>query len=126
MEQGYQELCKTQPTILVEDFEPMKPLEEEELMEASLTTDRKQVIVGICAMKKKSFSKPMKEILNRLAEFEYLKMIVFEEELLLKLLETRQSFLVRVKIGSADSIVCRIPQNELITVDLDVSLFNGG
>ena len=33
---------------------------------------------------------------------------------------------VRVKIGSADSIVCRIPQNELITVDLDVSLFNGG
>lgn len=86
-EQGYQELCKTQPTILVEDFEPMKPLEEEELMEASLTTDRKQVIVGICAMKKKSFSKPMKEILNRLAEFEYLKMIVFEEELLLKTIE---------------------------------------
>jgi len=55
MEQGYQELCKTQPTILVEDFETMKPLEEEELMEASLTTDRKQVIVGICAMKKKKF-----------------------------------------------------------------------
>nr|CAD7256131.1 unnamed protein product [Timema shepardi] len=40
----------------------------------------KQVVVGVCAMAKKSQSKPMKEILTRLEEFEYLKMVVFPEE----------------------------------------------
>ncbi|KAL0268246.1 UNVERIFIED_CONTAM: hypothetical protein PYX00_010269 [Menopon gallinae] len=44
----------------------------------------KQVVVGICAMGKKSQSKPMKEILTRLEEFEYLKMLVFQEETILK------------------------------------------
>jgi inositol-hexakisphosphate/diphosphoinositol-pentakisphosphate 1-kinase len=46
----------------------------------------KQVTVGICAMAKKSGSKPMKEILMRLQEFEYLKMIVFQEEVILKVI----------------------------------------
>ncbi|XP_071053987.1 inositol hexakisphosphate and diphosphoinositol-pentakisphosphate kinase isoform X4 [Onthophagus taurus] len=40
----------------------------------------KQVLVGVCAMAKKSQSKPMKEILTRLQEFEYIKVIVFPEE----------------------------------------------
>ncbi|XP_023718435.1 inositol hexakisphosphate and diphosphoinositol-pentakisphosphate kinase 2 isoform X5 [Cryptotermes secundus] len=40
----------------------------------------KQVVVGVCAMAKKSQSKPMREILMRLEEFEYLKMVVFPEE----------------------------------------------
>ncbi|XP_023315785.1 inositol hexakisphosphate and diphosphoinositol-pentakisphosphate kinase 2 isoform X17 [Trichogramma pretiosum] len=44
----------------------------------------KQVLVGICAMAKKSQSKPMKEILTRLEEFEYIKIIVFAEEVILK------------------------------------------
>ncbi|XP_077268976.1 inositol hexakisphosphate and diphosphoinositol-pentakisphosphate kinase isoform X5 [Temnothorax americanus] len=44
----------------------------------------KQVLVGICAMAKKSQSKPMKEILTRLEEFEYIKIIVFPEEVILK------------------------------------------
>ncbi|XP_011301695.1 inositol hexakisphosphate and diphosphoinositol-pentakisphosphate kinase isoform X4 [Fopius arisanus] len=44
----------------------------------------KQVLVGICAMAKKSQSKPMKEILTRLEEFEYIKIIVFGEEVILK------------------------------------------
>lgn len=35
-------------------------------------------------MGKKSQSKPMKEILTRLEEFEYLKMLVFPEETILK------------------------------------------
>ncbi|CAG7832693.1 unnamed protein product [Allacma fusca] len=47
--------------------------------------DDKQVLVGICAMAKKSESKPMKEILNRLDEFEYIKTAVFREESVLKL-----------------------------------------
>ena len=46
--------------------------------------DDKQVVVGICAMAKKSESKPMREILNRLDEFEYIKTIVFAEETVLK------------------------------------------
>ncbi|XP_044737753.1 inositol hexakisphosphate and diphosphoinositol-pentakisphosphate kinase isoform X2 [Chrysoperla carnea] len=45
----------------------------------------KQVVVGVCAMAKKSQSKPMKEILTRLQEFEYIKMIVFPEEVILKM-----------------------------------------
>lgn len=47
----------------------------------------KQVLVGICAMAKKSQSKPMKEILTRLEEFEYIKIIVFPEEVILKVKE---------------------------------------
>ncbi|XP_077483157.1 inositol hexakisphosphate and diphosphoinositol-pentakisphosphate kinase isoform X31 [Amblyomma americanum] len=43
----------------------------------------KQVLVGICAMAKKSQSKPMKEILTRLEEFEYIKTVVFPEEVIL-------------------------------------------
>lgn len=33
---------------------------------------------------------------------------------------------VTVKIGNADTLVCKIPQNELLTVDLDVSLVGTG
>ncbi|XP_050345274.1 inositol hexakisphosphate and diphosphoinositol-pentakisphosphate kinase 2 isoform X3 [Nymphalis io] len=40
----------------------------------------KKVVVGVCAMAKKSQSKPMKEILTRLDEFEFIKMLVFPEE----------------------------------------------
>lgn len=44
----------------------------------------KRVIVGICAMAKKSESKPMKEILTRFDDFEYIKAIVFPEETILQ------------------------------------------
>lgn len=47
---------------------------------------RKQVIVGVCAMAKKSQSKPMKEILTRLQEFEYIKVIVFPEDTILEVI----------------------------------------
>ena len=45
--------------------------------------DVRQVVVGICAMEKKSLSKPMREILTRLEEFEYLKTAIFPEEVIL-------------------------------------------
>lgn len=44
----------------------------------------KQVLVGICAMAKKTQSKPMKEILTRLQKFEYIRMVVFSEDVILK------------------------------------------
>lgn len=33
---------------------------------------------------------------------------------------------VTVKIGSADTLICKLPQNELLTIDLDVSYSGGG
>ncbi|XP_043072121.1 inositol hexakisphosphate and diphosphoinositol-pentakisphosphate kinase isoform X3 [Drosophila grimshawi] len=44
----------------------------------------KQVIVGICAMAKKTQSKPMKEILTRLGEFEFIRLVTFEENVILR------------------------------------------
>src|SRR6185437_9312563 len=43
----------------------------------------KKVVVGICAMGKKSSSRPMQEILTRLEEFEYIKTVVFSEKTIL-------------------------------------------
>ena len=37
------------------------------------------ITLGICAMQKKTDSKPMKQILSRLQQFEYLKFVIFEE-----------------------------------------------
>ncbi|KAK2149564.1 hypothetical protein LSH36_446g00009 [Paralvinella palmiformis] len=45
--------------------------------------EEKQVIVGICAMEKKSQSRPMLEILERLRRFEYIRTVVFEEQVIL-------------------------------------------
>ncbi|KAL7046209.1 hypothetical protein ACKWTF_002513 [Chironomus riparius] len=42
------------------------------------------VVVGICAMSKKTQSRPMKEILTRLQEFEFIKIYVFSEDVILK------------------------------------------
>ncbi|XP_078484024.1 inositol hexakisphosphate and diphosphoinositol-pentakisphosphate kinase 2 isoform X7 [Ciona intestinalis] len=41
---------------------------------------QKQIIVGICAMAKKTKSKPMQEILNRLQLFEYIQINIFDED----------------------------------------------
>ncbi|ELK36638.1 Inositol hexakisphosphate and diphosphoinositol-pentakisphosphate kinase 2 [Myotis davidii] len=43
----------------------------------------RQIVVGICSMAKKSKSKPMKEILERISLFKYITVIVFEEEVIL-------------------------------------------
>ena len=43
-----------------------------------------QVVVGVCAMEKKTLSKPMKEILTRLEEFEYIKTYIFSEKVILE------------------------------------------
>ncbi|XP_034668595.1 inositol hexakisphosphate and diphosphoinositol-pentakisphosphate kinase isoform X9 [Drosophila subobscura] len=48
------------------------------------SSNSKQVMVGICAMAKKTQSKPMKEILTRLGEFEFIKLVTFEENVILR------------------------------------------
>lgn len=40
-------------------------------------------MIGICAMAKKSKSKPMKEILERLCLFKYITVVIFEEDVIL-------------------------------------------
>ncbi|XP_016119443.1 inositol hexakisphosphate and diphosphoinositol-pentakisphosphate kinase 1-like, partial [Sinocyclocheilus grahami] len=43
----------------------------------------RQIMVGICSMMKKSKSKPMTEILERLCKFEYITVVIFPEEVIL-------------------------------------------
>lgn len=52
--------------------------------DGSLEADDRQIVVGVCAMHKKSHSKPMQEILERLGRFDYLKPLVFEERVILE------------------------------------------
>uniref|UniRef100_A0A9J8BVT3 Inositol hexakisphosphate and diphosphoinositol-pentakisphosphate kinase n=1 Tax=Cyprinus carpio carpio TaxID=630221 RepID=A0A9J8BVT3_CYPCA len=57
-------------------------VEEEDDAEYDSPPER-QIVVGICAMSKKSKSKPMKEILERLCLFKYITVVTFEEEVIL-------------------------------------------
>ncbi|XP_065813029.1 inositol hexakisphosphate and diphosphoinositol-pentakisphosphate kinase 2-like isoform X10 [Labrus bergylta] len=44
----------------------------------------RQILVGICAMVKKSKSKPMTQILERLCKFDYINVVIFPEEVILE------------------------------------------
>lgn len=46
--------------------------------------EQRQIVLGVCAMSKKSRSKPMQEILDRLRRFEYIRTVVFDEAVILK------------------------------------------
>ncbi|CAH0551016.1 unnamed protein product [Brassicogethes aeneus] len=86
LETGYQGLCKaTRPTqfyVGTGDLEVCDPIDA--LTSQEMEDGGKVVYVGVCAMAKKSQSKPMKEILTRLQEFEYIKVIVFPEDVILQ------------------------------------------
>uniref|UniRef100_A0AAR2IP03 Inositol hexakisphosphate and diphosphoinositol-pentakisphosphate kinase n=1 Tax=Pygocentrus nattereri TaxID=42514 RepID=A0AAR2IP03_PYGNA len=43
----------------------------------------RQIVVGICCMMKKSKSKPMTQILERLCKFEYITVVIFPEDVIL-------------------------------------------
>ena len=42
-----------------------------------------KITIGICAMGKKTTSKPMREIVSRMELFEFIEIIIFEESLIL-------------------------------------------
>lgn len=78
LEHGYQGLRKhRRSSFFLGESCPMRSIRRDEYSDSSdednYDSDKKQVIVGICAMEKKSQSKPMKEILSRLEEFEYIR-----------------------------------------------------
>ncbi|XP_067091628.1 inositol hexakisphosphate and diphosphoinositol-pentakisphosphate kinase 1 isoform X3 [Osmerus mordax] len=60
-------------------------VEEEELEEEEEddSPSERQIVVGICSMMKKSNSKPMTQILERLCKFEYITVVIFPEEVIL-------------------------------------------
>ncbi|CAL8234945.1 unnamed protein product [Boreogadus saida] len=64
---------------LYEDVEE----EEEDDDEMYDSPPERQIVVGICAMSKKSKSKPMKEILERLCLFKYITVVTLEEDVIL-------------------------------------------
>uniref|UniRef100_A0A668TPV0 Inositol hexakisphosphate and diphosphoinositol-pentakisphosphate kinase n=1 Tax=Oreochromis aureus TaxID=47969 RepID=A0A668TPV0_OREAU len=71
--------------------------DESEVLEDSIRTDmelyeddedtdsppERQIVVGICCMMKKSKSKPMTQILERLCKFEYITVVIFPEDVIL-------------------------------------------
>lgn len=97
LEHGYQGLRRSRrPSFYLSDTESSATIRSssqrnyyslDDSDDDTYSSEKKQVIVGVCAMEKKSQSKPMKEILNRLQEFEYLKIVVFPEEVIMKPIE---------------------------------------
>ncbi|EPY79557.1 hypothetical protein CB1_000916042 [Camelus ferus] len=53
------------------------------LESSAVQPPERQIVVGICSMAKKSKSKPMKEILERISLFKYITVVVFEEDVIL-------------------------------------------
>uniref|UniRef100_A0A671LB74 Inositol hexakisphosphate and diphosphoinositol-pentakisphosphate kinase n=1 Tax=Sinocyclocheilus anshuiensis TaxID=1608454 RepID=A0A671LB74_9TELE len=68
----------------LDDYASMRT--DMELYEDDLEDDsppERQIVVGICCMMKKSKSKPMTQILERLCKFEYLTVVIFPEDAIL-------------------------------------------
>ncbi|KAJ6662823.1 hypothetical protein lerEdw1_011027 [Lerista edwardsae] len=57
--------------------------DEEEEEGPLLQPPEQQIVVGICAMTKKSKSKPMTQILERLCKFEYIAVVIMGEDVIL-------------------------------------------
>ncbi|XP_045562361.1 inositol hexakisphosphate and diphosphoinositol-pentakisphosphate kinase 2 isoform X10 [Salmo salar] len=60
----------------------MRKGEEEDDQDYDSPPER-QIVVGICSMMKKSKSKPMTQIMERLCKFEYITVVIFPEEVIL-------------------------------------------
>ncbi|XP_078056058.1 inositol hexakisphosphate and diphosphoinositol-pentakisphosphate kinase 2 isoform X9 [Mustelus asterias] len=70
----------------IDDLESNMKAENLDLYEDENDSDsppERQILVGICAMAKKSKSKPMTQILERLCKFEYISVVIFNEDVIL-------------------------------------------
>ena len=47
------------------------------------TEDKQRILVGICAMKKKTASKPMSELINRFNKIQLIYVVIFDEDIIL-------------------------------------------
>ncbi|XP_042182272.1 inositol hexakisphosphate and diphosphoinositol-pentakisphosphate kinase 2-like isoform X4 [Oncorhynchus tshawytscha] len=61
----------------------MRKGEEEDDDKDDDSPPERQIVVGICSMMKKSKSKPMTQIMERLCKFEYITVVIFPEEVIL-------------------------------------------
>ncbi|XP_041034107.1 inositol hexakisphosphate and diphosphoinositol-pentakisphosphate kinase 2-like isoform X4 [Carcharodon carcharias] len=70
----------------IDDLESNMKAEDLDLYDDEKDSDsppERQILVGICAMAKKSKSKPMTQILERLCKFEYISVVIFNEDVIL-------------------------------------------
>ncbi|XP_078388487.1 inositol hexakisphosphate and diphosphoinositol-pentakisphosphate kinase 2 isoform X4 [Cetorhinus maximus] len=70
----------------IDDLESNMKAEDLDLYDDENDSDsppERQILVGICAMAKKSKSKPMTQILERLCKFEYISVVIFNEDVIL-------------------------------------------
>ncbi|XP_064845863.1 inositol hexakisphosphate and diphosphoinositol-pentakisphosphate kinase 2 isoform X5 [Oncorhynchus masou masou] len=78
--------CEDDESEGLEDYDGCSMRTDMELYEDDEDTDsppERQIVVGICSMMKKSKSKPMTQILERLCRFEYITVVIFPEDVIL-------------------------------------------
>lgn len=118
-EQG--EDCQECPDGLSNDLDPLLGRMEKEHLDTG-----KQVVAGICAMAKKSNSKPMREILARLDEFDYIKTIIFPEETILKVWLYDAFFGMQELIGFLNGKFLQEPVDKWPVCDCLISFHSKG
>uniref|UniRef100_A0A673ZA01 Inositol hexakisphosphate and diphosphoinositol-pentakisphosphate kinase n=1 Tax=Salmo trutta TaxID=8032 RepID=A0A673ZA01_SALTR len=75
--------CEDDESEGLEDYDGCSMRTDMELHEDADSPPERQIVVGICSMMKKSKSKPMTQILERLCRFEYITVVIFPEDVIL-------------------------------------------
>nr|XP_033785057.1 inositol hexakisphosphate and diphosphoinositol-pentakisphosphate kinase 2 isoform X2 [Geotrypetes seraphini] len=83
LDQIHSEVFENADECLAEEEEDDDDDDDDDDEEEYDSPPERQIVVGICAMAKKSTSKPMNEILERLSMFKYITVIIFEEDFIL-------------------------------------------
>uniref|UniRef100_A0A4W5MXZ8 Inositol hexakisphosphate and diphosphoinositol-pentakisphosphate kinase n=1 Tax=Hucho hucho TaxID=62062 RepID=A0A4W5MXZ8_9TELE len=76
--------CEDDESEGLEDYDGCSMRTDMELYDEDADSPpERQIVVGICSMMKKSKSKPMTQILERLCRFEYITVVIFPEDVIL-------------------------------------------
>ncbi|KAG9352313.1 hypothetical protein JZ751_020726 [Albula glossodonta] len=75
--------CEDDESESLDDCSMRTDMELYEDDEEADSPPERQIVVGICSMMKKSKSKPMTQILERLCKFEYITVVIFPEDVIL-------------------------------------------